>query len=333
MYDELENYIQDEHGPIAKIDSDTVGMAHDIYFLKFQDGREMVLKVSDGELDFRFEREPYVLEELADRNLSVPEVIEFEINREEKSPSYVLMENVDGQNINSYSEGRKFKYLPEKTKEKIVKNAAKELVTIHEKTSYQKFGAFRSEMKKEYESDEWGDTLLQILRKNELGGIKQGEFSHLYSEAENFLERQITQLNTESRPLMVHQDFSFKNMMVEGDEIKAVIDWERAISGHRELDLFKFERSIMSKFRTKKFGEKYGDLLIEEYNSIRPLESGWEERREIYMLISLIQTMWTFEEWSRDFPEKIKEAIKENMEKEFNSRVNGRKTDMFQHMD
>ena len=190
MDDELENYIQDEHGPLAKIDSDTVGMAHDIYFLKFQDGRKMVLKVSDGELDFRFEREPYVLEELADRDLSVPKVIEFEINREEKSPSYVLMENIEGQNINSYSEGRKFKYLPKQTKEKIVKNAARELATIHENTSYEKFGAFRAEMRKEYESDKWSDTLLQILRKNELGGIKQGEFSHLYSEAENFLERE-----------------------------------------------------------------------------------------------------------------------------------------------
>jgi len=131
---------------------------------------------------------------------------------------------------------------------------------------------------------------------------------------------------------MVHQDFSFKNMIVEGDEIKAVIDWERAISGHRELDLFKFERSLMSKFRTRKIGNKYGDLLIKEYNSIKHLESGWERRRKIYMLISLIQTMWTFEEWSEDIPEKVKEGIKENMEKEFDNRVNGIKTDIFQHM-
>ena len=88
----------------------------------------------------------------------------------------------------------------------------------------------------------------------------------------------------------------------------------------------------MSKFRTKKIGNKYGDLLIKEYNSIKHLESGWERRREIYMLISLIQTMWTFEEWSEDIPEKVKEGIKENMEKEFDNRVNGIKTDIFQHM-
>lgn len=333
MDKELKNRIEDKYGSLRSFDSDSVGMAHSIFFLEFQNGRKMVLKVAVESLDFRLKREPYVLEELGAKNLSVPEVVEFEISRGEEELSYLIMEKIEGQNINSYSDGRKFKYLSEKAKEKLVKESAKQLNCIHSSTSYHNFGAFRTGLEKQYESNKWSETLLQILRKNELEGIRDGEFSHLHSKAENFLEENIWQLDTDSRPVMIHQDFSFKNMIVQGDKIRAVIDWERAISGHRELDLFKFERSISSKFRTKNIGEKYGELLIQEYQSEHSLESGWEERRNIYMLISLVETMWTYEEWSKNIPQKIREKIKKNMEKEFENRVSKRRTDIFQHMD
>ncbi|EHK01946.1 phosphotransferase [Candidatus Haloredivivus sp. G17] len=333
MNEELKDRIEDKYGSLRSLDSDSVGMAHDIFFLEFQDGKEMVLKVGGEDLGFRFEREPYVLDWLADANLSVPEVVEFEINRGEEELSYLLMDKIEGQNINSYSEGRKFKFLSERAKEKLVNESAKQLNSIHNSTSYPNFGAFRAKMEKQYESNRWSETLLQILRKNELGGIEKGEFSHLHSKAESFLKENLSQLNTDSRPVMVHQDFSFKNMIVQGGEIRAVIDWERAISGHRELDLFKFERSISSKFRTKSIGEKYGELLIQKYQSEHSLESGWEERRNIYMLISLLQTMWTYDDWSKNIPQKIRKKIKENMEKEFENRVSKRQTDIFQHME
>lgn len=332
MDSDLKENLEQKYGSINEVEPEETGMAHEIYFLKLNSGREMVLKIGSEELNHRFEREPYVLKYLNEKGLPVPEVIEFSLRNNEYRP-YLLMNLAEGQNINSHSEGRKFKFLNEETKKSVLRDAAENLALVYEDTSFGKFGSFRSEMNLEYESKEWSQTLLQILKKNELKGIENGAFSHRHQQALNFLEENLQKLNTSLGPVIVHQDCSFNNMIVKGDRIEAIIDWERAIAGHLELDLFKFERSISSKFRTQNLGEEYGKMLVEYYNSINPLQEGWEERRKIYHFIYLIQTMWTYDSWSRDIPEQVREDIKPNMESEFQMRIENQETKIFHHMD
>lgn len=330
--DELvKNDIEERLGSISSIESDKVGMAHEIFFIEIDD-KEVVVKIAGDGLNFRFEREPFVLEELESMNFPAPRPEIYTVEERSNMPSYLVMEKIEGENINSYSEGRKFKFMPIEQKEKVIESASEKLLQMHQSRSFEAFGAFRKNLELDFKSNNWGESFLQIVEKNELGGLKDTVFEDLYSEAREFLENNIEVLDTGSAPVMVHQDYSFKNMIVEGTEVKAVIDWERALSGHRELDLFKFERSIQSKFRTKSKAEEYGDHLIDCYRGEKQLESGWEERRNIYMLTSLIENMWTFPEWSQDLPENIAESLEENMRKEFYNRINNGSSDLFQHM-
>ena len=323
--------IEERLGSISFIESDKVGMAHDIYFIEI-DGKELVVKIAGHGLNFRFEREPFVLEELESMNFPAPRPEIYSVEERSNTPSYLVMEKIEGENINSYSEGRKFKFMPIEKKKKVIESAAEKLLQLHRSNSFEAFGSFRKDLEPEFESNTWSKTFLQIMEKNELGGLKDTVFEDLYSEGRSFLENNIEVIDTGSNPVMVHQDYSFKNMIVVGTEVKVVIDWERALSGNSELDLFKFERSIQSKFRTKSKAEKYGAFLLETYTDSIELESGWEQRRNIYMLISLIETMWTFSEWSQDLPENIAEGLEKNMRKEFYNRINDGSSDLFQHM-
>jgi aminoglycoside phosphotransferase (APT) family kinase protein len=97
----------------------------------------------------------------------------------------------------------------------------------------------------------------------------------------------------------VHQDLKIDNVIVDRHKVRSVIDWERAISGHPELDLFTTDSRLFSRF-TSRTARKYRPYLYRGYFDERGLQQGWKARREFYKLLKTVEAMWGFKGWSED---------------------------------
>jgi aminoglycoside phosphotransferase (APT) family kinase protein len=81
--------------------------------------------------------------------------------------------------------------------------------------------------------------------------------------------------------------------------VRSIIDWERAISGHPELDLFTTDSRLFFDL-TDRTARKYRPYLYRGYFDERSLQQGWKTRREFYKLLKTVEAMWTFKGWSED---------------------------------
>lgn len=290
---------------------DVSGLNKITYSVRLDSGRNLIVSwVDDQEKIEDFKIEAAVIELVdSSTSISVPEVITLNFT-DERLPPYYLMEKIDG-----YNPDDRFKYMPENVKKFLLKEAGRILGRVHEETNFETVGNFyhTEQGLKLEEKEVWSDALFDSMGHH-LSGLEDTVFGSIIDEAENAFENHRHLVDdTDFEPVLVHEDFRPGNLIVKDNEIKAVIDWERALVGHSEYDLFKAERDFIDlKFRTEKTREKYRGCLIDGYREIRELEEGWERRREFYRFIHILQDLRVFadkhSEWIDD-PEEIEKAV------------------------
>jgi aminoglycoside phosphotransferase (APT) family kinase protein len=89
-------------------------------------------------------------------------------------------------------------------------------------------------------------------------------------------------------PAVVHLDYGFHNVLLDGDRLTAVIDWMTAESGHPEADL---ARPLAIDFQYKVGGR---EQFLAGYRTVQPELHGFRERFPVFMLWerSLIWEYW-----------------------------------------
>ncbi|HWL24189.1 MAG TPA: aminoglycoside phosphotransferase family protein [Ureibacillus sp.] len=87
----------------------------------------------------------------------------------------------------------------------------------------------------------------------------------LYNEAIDKFESMKSQLPEPDGPSFVHMDFRPANIIVDGDKVSGVIDFESVRFGSTEVDFTKLYRDFLS------FNPKLYEAYQEGYKSIRPL--------------------------------------------------------------
>ena len=331
---ELKEILEERYGEVESIREDSYGRAHSVYFAKTVSGQEVVVKAAQGDYsEKRFRREPEVLRLLEKKDYPAPRLLTQDLSSEEYDFIYLMMSKEEGRNIDSFSDGEKFKNMQKTRKKQLLQNAGELLGRLHDDFRFEEYGDLENMHGLEVDArDKWSEALRDIMEKHSLRGLKDSRFSDLSSEAREYLQERLGELDTGDKPRLVHQDFRFGNLLVEQDQVSTVLDWERAISGHREYDLFKAERNFTAKFKTETIRDEYQESFLEAYRNVLELQKGWKNRRQTYQIVYLLEAMWTFDEWSSGMPEEVIDRIAEDMRKEFRKRIRDEETIAFPSM-
>lgn len=88
---------------------------------------------------------------------------------------------------------------------------------------------------------------------------------HLYRKAIEKFEEMKQQLPPHDGPSFVHMDFRPANIIIDGDRVSGMIDFESVRFGSTEIDFTKLNRDFLS------FNPAFYEAFQEGYKSIRPL--------------------------------------------------------------
>ena len=227
---------------------------HGTYFLKMN---------SSTKYPGMFEQESNGLQVISATNsLRVPEVILFDEGAED---SFLLLEWIEQESpsVNFWGDfGRKLAQMHRISREKFGWSSDNYIGTLKQQNTW---------------NSSWFDFFVEQRLEAQLKlGIEQGKiqgklnrlFEKLFPKLEGMLPRE--------RTALVHGDLWSGNFMVAKNGQPMVMD-PAAYYGHREVDLA----------MTKLFGG-FSEEMYHAYNEFYPLESGWEERVDLYNLYPLL---------------------------------------------
>jgi aminoglycoside phosphotransferase (APT) family kinase protein len=142
--------------------------------------------------------------------------------------------------------------------------------------------------------------------------MKDTRFEDLQQEFRDYVQKNLHLLD-ESNPVLVHYDVAVDNIIRQGTEVKAVLEWERAFVGRPEWDLSHSEvRFILQFVEDQEKAERLKNAFYDSYQEVRSLEKGWKTRKEYYGMIRLFHGMKYFENWT----ERQNYSSKEKREEE-----------------
>jgi len=186
-------------------------------------GRGYILKLNHDKMDANFEKEAFVSREFSSDVVPIPEVVAF--GRHEHL-HFIVLERASGTPMDQ---------LPAEELPAAVPALIETLAAIHstDVSRFEGHGLFDGDGRGFFES--WRSNL-EFVREEERDGGFYGKWHTLFDET--FLEREVfdsvfaTMMGLaddcpEDRWL-VHGDFGFGNLLVEGDRVTAVIDWLEA---------------------------------------------------------------------------------------------------------
>jgi aminoglycoside phosphotransferase (APT) family kinase protein len=306
--EQSEKAVESATGETVEKIVDVSGAAHKTFAVSTTD-RQLIVKFCHQEKnEHRFRSAPAALRTVD--AVPTPDLIHFDGTRSVVPEPFMVISYEEGQVLN-LGGSPDFRYVSEARKRSLSIDIGRRLGMLHRENKMAEFGRL------EYENGEakldsrrsWPDLYLEILREEQLAQMSE-PFQDLVPMMENWLEDNISFLETGCAPCLVHQDLKIDNMIAGGRKVRSVIDWERAISGHPELDLFTTDSRLFSRF-TSRTARKYRPYLYRGYFDERGLQQGWKTRREFYKLLKTVEAMWTFKGWSEDIEDT--EAVERHL--------------------
>ncbi len=87
------------------------------------------------------------------------------------------------------------------------------------------------------------------------------------------------------KPCLLHKDYHFSHIIADNNKIGGIIDFEWAIAGHNELDLFKSEQWMFDKLPELKH------YFFKGYKKFGNISKEYEQRKKLYEIILLISSI------------------------------------------
>lgn len=308
--------------PEAEIDSisDVSGIAHSTYIinLKDVDREEVVVKLCpDERFKDRFKIEPFITDFIKrSTDIPAPDIIFSDFTETVIDCPYYISEKIEGHNL-----GNRFKHLPKETRKQVLFEAGRKLGELHRDTKMDNFGILKSDdgrITVETRQD-WPNTFREFIERK-LQEIEKTPFRHLLPRIRSTIRANLSVIDLDMQPRLLHQDLRPDNILVKDGEITSVLDWEGALVGHKEYDLFKAEREFIDLyFKNEDVKKEYMNYLFNGYNQVERLEEGWRQRRRFYKFTYLIGALSAYPDWKeiysgeeryikqRQLIEKIKE--------------------------
>ncbi|MFB6114820.1 MAG: phosphotransferase family protein [Candidatus Nanohalobium sp.] len=277
------------------------GASHYTYLVSLSNREEYVFKLSNydwsGLPDYEngFPIDGPILRFLSDIDaLPTPEALFFDSSEEDFDFKHLVSEKVEGENL----------FLSwDKIDLSVVKDAGRVIAKMHEEIRFNNHGklGYRKESEEVYveETERWVKMFSDILHSL-TDNLEETGFSEYRSEIRELFEENRHVLRERPPAVLVHQEFSPRNLIVRDSQIKGVLDWERSISADPEYDLFTAERHFTVKTNlfegTSQTEEEIQEAFREGYREVRGLEDGWRKRRKIYHLAYIVHVMWVLDE-------------------------------------
>jgi aminoglycoside phosphotransferase (APT) family kinase protein len=301
--------VRDKIGEIESIEELDEGL-NSIFLLEASE--RYILKVHTNprnDIEW-FRAEPLIYSRLEGVDIPSPEIVYSELDEELHENAFFIMEEMRGVNPAGFKEEIDFQVL-----DKMMNNFGRFLGEIHENVEmkdYGMLGGFDGEIRSIKSIDKWTSAVKGAMRElDDL--IAEGWEEDL--ELEFPSEKEINELLPE-RPnsVLLHLDNRLDNLLVDGDEVTAFLDWSHPEAGHYEYDLVRAEYLLVDMdldFLPYEKREKLRNSIYEGYKQVRPLEDqGFEERRKIYRKITLMWVLAGFPNWKSKLSEKERKQKK-----------------------
>lgn len=228
--------------------------------------------------------------------------------------------------IQGSSSEEDYQKLDTEEQKEIVRQIGRYLGELHSKVTFEEFGRLTYiENGLQLESrDSWKELVTEIA-DDYIEGMRGTRFEDLQEDFKDYVEKNL-HLLTDDSPVLVHYDVAVDNILFQDTEVKALLDWERAIVGQPEWDLAYTEvRFILQFFEDEEKIEVLKKSFYSGYKEKRELTSGWKTRKEYFQMIQLFHGLKYFENWTerRGYSEKEKEEEEDWHRRHF--RKNNRK--------
>nr|EGQ40661.1 MAG: putative aminoglycoside phosphotransferase [Candidatus Nanosalinarum sp. J07AB56] len=282
-------------GEEVKSVKDSYEQAHRTFTVSTTGGDVVVRFCHKGKNEERFRSAPAALSLVS--SVPTPDLIRFDGTKSVVPEQFMITSYEEGQVLEMHGTPD-FRYIPEHRRKSLSKDVGRKLGVLHRENKMESFGRLTyNDGEAAVDSrDSWAELYLEILKEEQLAQMSK-PFQDLVPTLETWLENHISFLDTRCSPCIVHQDLKPDNMIVGDRDVNSIVDWERAISGHPELDLFTTDSRLFSRL-TDSAARKYRPYMYRGYFDERDLQTGWKTRREFYLLLKTVEAMWTFSGWS-----------------------------------
>ena len=268
-------------------------MVNDVFSLD----EKYVIKIKTGNPEIpRFRKEKEIYDLLRKNSFPVPKTYVYDDSKNVIPYTFILMDHVYGENL-----GDSWKGLSGSDKDSMLVNLGKLLAQIHS-IHFSQFG-------EEYVNKQFvGHKSYKKYFSSYTGGIVEK-----LKKSRVLSEKKITKLtNFYHSPLfdlkipasLTHGNFSYNNIIVEGEEINAIVDWEWAKATHNEDEL----ATVL--YRTLKMDKNAVQQFRSGYESVIKLDEGFEKRLYAYVLLYYLRVLPHVPEW-KHMPDKQKEYYEE----------------------
>jgi aminoglycoside phosphotransferase (APT) family kinase protein len=280
----------------------TGGSRADVYLVTLNyrgEDYEVVVKFEPPG-DGAFALEPYLHDYVANRtNVPVPRILVFKENPSMEVPPYFVTERMEGRSLSDQFDG-----LQPDLQKRILRQAGEILGDLHSNIAFEGFGNFALEdgrLVVDGLTWDWRE-FFGDLTEGHVQRLEQTPFSDLVDPAKRGIENALPSIPTTATPRLVHDDFRPANLMFDPDHekpIRAVLDWQNALAGHPEYNIAQTEfLFIDSVFRDPDTCQTLRESLYEGYREYHefPIDEGYERRRPLYQLSTLVWRMAGFED-------------------------------------
>lgn len=294
--------------------SDISGQNRETYEVELSSGEKLICCFNKNRPEW-FKLEESLIG-IVDEETDVPtqNILYSDLTGENNSQIFHIAEKIEG----SKSE-EEYAELPLDQKEEIVRQIGKYLAEIHDNIKFENFGRFRYENEGlDIEKYEWVE-LVQEIAEEYIDSMENTRFEDLQGEFRDYVQKNLHLLD-ESNPVLVHYDVAVDNVIREGTDIKAVLDWERAFIGRPEWDLAYSEvRFILQFLDDEEDVNQLKQTFYQSYRKVNALDEGWRKRIEYYRMIQLFHGMEYFENWTdrKNYSESEKKQEEEWHRKHF----------------
>lgn len=260
---------------------------------------EVVVKFQPND-EATFALEPRLHEYVADRtSLPVPRILVFEPYPDRDVPPYFVTERMQGESLSDQFDG-----LDADLQDRIMTQVGEILGELHSTIAFEGFGYFGLDDDRlvvENLTWDWREFFESFTRRH-LDRLESTPFDDLRDPAERAIDRSIETIPTTATPRLVHDDFRPANLTFDPDAdqpIRAVLDWQNALAGHPEYNVAQAELLFVdSVVRDPDRRASLRDRFHEGYRDHRefPTQDGYDRRRPLYQLSTLLWRMGGFEQ-------------------------------------
>lgn len=296
---------------------ETSGLAHKVFVVELDNPERKVVAnfCHREELEDRFEVEPEVTR-LVERktDVNVPHIIRSDLSKEFVPQMYYLSGLVPG-----YNPGDRFKHMAVWKKKRILRQAGRLLGRVHSQVGFDRPGHLRFDHDRgeleTYGPDKWVEIFKEVMYY-QLDNAHE-RFSDIVPELKRVFEDNLHLIEGDFQPVLLHQDYGPRNIHVEGSNVSGILDWERALAGHSEYDLFKAEIRFVYLFQSENLKEKYRRHFYKGYRELNSFEDGWKKRRTFYRYSCLFEPLWTFDPEKYSDPDGREKELRDLIEMYF----------------